>query len=147
MRSIKFKYVIKVKDRIEISKPFSIEEIDEISCMFEDVIEYFTEHRCRDIGHSQFTCDCFDDFYRDGEIIARPQYTGSKDNSNTEIYEGDIVHSHTDNDDFVITFEDGSFALENIDGSNYLYITDHTISNCEIIGNIYENQELLNETK
>lgn len=36
MREIKFKYVMKAGNRIKISKPFALEQMDDISCMFEE---------------------------------------------------------------------------------------------------------------
>ena len=68
------------------------------------------------------------------------QYTGIKDKNGKEIYEGDIVFESSGKEYFKVVFEDGSFRLESEEYSlllkNYAHI-------CEVVGNIYENPELI----
>ena len=68
------------------------------------------------------------------------QYTGLKDCDGVEIYEKDILVC-PDGDIWVVSFTNGSFvAADNNDELNYVHLDDY---NFEVIGNIYENPELL----
>lgn len=74
------------------------------------------------------------------------QYTGCKDANGNEIYEGDILKCKLYNGDYenyVIVWdeEDACFDAFNKDKSNFMVTSIWTAS--EIIGNIYENPELL----
>lgn len=74
------------------------------------------------------------------ENIELMQYTGLKDKNGTPIFEGDIVK--TPSGECEVEFDYGKF--EPIDASGE-YGWLH--SQLEIIGNIYENPELLKESK
>jgi len=84
----------------------------------------------------------------DKEDFILMQYISLRDKSNREIYEGDIVHveavAYGRNMSAVIIWRDGGFWLKWEDGYES-YVQDWTkeLTESEIIGNIYENPELV----
>ena len=80
--------------------------------------------------------------YRDFNDIELMQYSGLKDMREKEIYEGDILFESFGEEYFKVVFEDGSFRVETEEYSLPLKEYAHI---CEIIGNIYENPELMEE--
>lgn len=79
----------------------------------------------------------------DKEVTVLMQYTGLKDKNGKEIYEGDVLQGQ----DFPTTqvhFNDGGFALtKGAHGEQLLHRWVVSHFEMEIIGNIYENPELL----
>jgi uncharacterized phage protein (TIGR01671 family) len=96
-------------------------------------------------------------FYEDwrdiDDGISRPchimQYTGLKDLKDIEIYEGDIIKSNSKTN-FKVVFGDGSNKYDYINGWILIGIQSSiqwllsAEGKYEIIGNIYQNPELIN---
>lgn len=85
-------------------------------------------------------------------ILEIMQYTGLKDKNGKEIYEGDIYHMKVGN--YEIIFNNGCFCVNRIGRNapvpiNWMpencedCMVDNFASKIEIIGNIYQNPELL----
>ena len=101
--------------------------------------------------------DCWN-LDKDNDVFL--QYTGLHDKNGKEIYEGDIVRISEDELRRVI-FVDAGFALQTITKKEFnggypskylhkqlnMYMETPTTSFVEIIGNIYENPNLINQHK
>lgn len=95
------------------------------------------------------------------ETIAKLQFTGLHDKNGKEIYEGDIVTAHNfyfngdfDNDNngtYKVLYEQEScgfflLCIDDPDSGLHFYDTSHFEEPCiEVIGNIYENPDLLSQ--
>lgn len=130
MREIKFRAWLKYRKEI-----VDVEEIDFMNKVINYIDNDYENNRQEIIGA------CFED-------IELMEYTGLKDKNEKEIYEGDIVKLRANHGIGVVKYYDewGAFVVEYIKprplavlGMNY-YKED-----IEVIGNIYENSELLGD--
>jgi len=74
-----------------------------------------------------------------GEDIILMQFTGLKDKNGKEIYEGDILDNEGARQKYEVIFHKGCFCI--IQGGLGYHIFNE--KKVEIIGNIYENKDLL----
>ena len=102
----------------------------------------------KEIFFSNEDVDCYE--HSDFKDVELMQYTGLYDKKGKEIYEGDIVKLRANHGIGVVKYYDewGAFVIEYIKprplavlGMNYYK------ENIEILGNIYENSELLGVNK
>jgi len=83
--------------------------------------------------------------FSNGELFAIPnteimQYTGLKDKNGKEIFEGDLA-TDAHNEHYEVVFSDASFAV--VHDGNVIEPLNEVASGIEIIGNIYENVDLI----
>jgi len=78
------------------------------------------------------------------------QYTGLKDKNGKEIYEGDIISTDLDRPFNIVVFRNGAFMFQCHDNGkdyyDYMFSVDEESDRWEygeVIGNIYENPELM----
>jgi len=73
-------------------------------------------------------------------VVSKDQYTGLKDKKGMDIYEGDVV-DFPETKGCSVYLGKGAFMITNPRGNKWLLMQN--AFNCEVIGNIYENRELL----
>ena len=130
MREIKFRAL--VKDRKAIFEVVLINYVTK-------KVTYLLER----VGHLLSIRDAK---FNDVELM---QYTGLKDKNNKEIYEGDILFESFGERYYKVVFENGGFRAEfEGDFDEYSFdLIDVVAQGCEIVGNIYENSELIKEVR
>lgn len=110
---------------------------DAMYCQGKEVrkIEFDFKTKMLSINGLEGVLDCEDEI----EAVLM-QYTGVKDKNDKEIYEGDILQDE-ENMLWEVIFDDGAFGVENshIPGRRFIN------TDLEIIGNIYEDPNLLKE--
>lgn len=78
-------------------------------------------------------------------ILGKRQYTGLKDKNKAEVYDGDIIDAEEEN--LKIVYWSNNLCMWRLKskGESDVPICEYAIDCCEVIGNIYENPELLEE--
>lgn len=134
MREIKFRIYFEDEEPF-MTNPISIEDL-----LHEDWIEFENEDNTVSLPLKDFRF-----FYEKNKNYKIMQYTGLHDKNGTEIYEGDIVRTHyiggigVENDEVI--FDRGCFCVNYSEDYHPLL---NEVNHCsEVIGNIYENPELL----
>ena len=98
------------------------------------------------IWQEYFMCSEYDsEFYLEETPIM--QYTGLKDMWEKEIYEGDIVTLHNSRYKVIFNMEQARFVLRDDKFEMEIPFTNNNNERMEIIGNIYENPELMEEVR
>jgi uncharacterized phage protein (TIGR01671 family) len=96
-----------------------------------------------------------------GGVSEPQQYLGRKDVDGKDIYDGDLVELHTAANDHVVgvkenhyglyqIYWDQKYKLKEIKPNWFLKVIDNDYNDCgnfnimKVVGNVFENQELLN---
>ena len=106
-------------------------------------IQYFSENGSLEFGRLEFY-DIGLGINSNFTKFPLMQYTGLKDKNGKEIYEGDILSiSDREGDNQVVYFAEGFYCTDEF---ALFELTRSKTRTFEVIGNIYENPELLEET-
>jgi uncharacterized phage protein (TIGR01671 family) len=96
------------------------------------------------LSHDELTDDYGHVCVTSREDLHVMQYTGLKDKNGKEIYEGDVVRvKGMAHEIYQVVFSRASFVLEEVQGAYYVRISMQDEYQMEVIGNIYENPDLL----
>jgi len=119
MRDNKFKFVVRTNDNIQVTESYNL-------CDLMDFVNVLSE-------------------YSADEVLEELQYTGLKDKNGVEIYEGDIVKMlESGVHEKWASIKAVEFDNKYLGFSPFCYLNFiHSNNIVEVIGNIYENKELL----
>ncbi|MDH5085859.1 YopX family protein [Clostridium perfringens] len=141
-RELKFRVWDKTSDSMLYQDDFERVELDTKNKMVTLIAE-------EESDKSHYVLD-----YEDGIEAEILQYTGLKDKNGKEIYEGDILSIKIYSGDKVIVegktvveFKDGCFGVIWGHDKAFLSLNSFFKAKFEVIGNIYENPELLRGEK
>jgi len=95
----------------------------------------------KEIFFSNEDVDCYE--HTDFKDVELMQYTELKDEYGDEIYEGDIVTLHNSRYKVIFNSEEARFVLKDVFFEIDIPFTNNNNKRIEVIGNIYENSELL----
>ena len=112
------------------------------------------KYNCWD--ESPITCYPYEEFKKQGRTIQWS--TGLKDIDNKDIYDGDLVELHTAANDHAVgvkenhyglyqIYWDRKYKLKEIKPNWFLKVIDNDCANfniMKVVGNVFENPELLN---
>jgi len=146
---IKFEFVFKNENSKEviISQPYTLKQIMDLQV--DDIREHSLTCDCQPVGETNVVeCNC-EDYYDEFEQVAERQFTGLKDKNGEEIYHGDILAHHKAEDEVVLVNWHTGYASFCLDKKGWAFShffgeagrSDEFI----IIGNLYQNPELLNK--
>ena len=87
--------------------------------------------------------------YRKFNDIELMEYSELKDLREKEIYDGDILFESFEERYYKVVFKNGSFRAEfEGDFEEYSFdLNDVVAQGCEVVGNIYENPELIKKVR
>lgn len=83
-----------------------------------------------------------DELFEQDNFLIPCQFTGLQDIKGTDLFEGDVVKFHEDKIGY-IDFQHGSFILKIKNSSTMGFIFLHAVGPYKIIGNKFENPELI----
>lgn len=91
-------------------------------------------------GFGEYTFETYNEI----DVSTLGQYTGLTDKNGTKIFEGDFITANHNIEQYNVYWKDYRFYIEDVWG-NLIKPTQEAINHfeCEVIGNIYDNPELL----